>query len=104
MATETVTTVAASDIPVGGVKAVDVSGIPIAVANVDGTYYAFDEACTHEQCSLVENGELAGTTVTCVCHGSEFDVRTGSVLAPPARLPLKVYPIRVEGDVLTIEV
>src|SRR5688500_18804888 len=104
MAAATVTTVTASDIPGGGPKAVDVRGTPSAVANVDGTYYAFDEACTHEQCSLVENGELAGTTVTCVCHGSEFDVRTGSVLAPPARLPLKVYPIRVEGDVLKIQV
>ena len=104
MATESVTTVPVSDIPVGGLKTVDVHGTRIAIANVDGTYYAFDEDCTHEQCSLVEYGELSGTTVTCVCHGSEFDVRTGSVLAPPARLPLKVYPIRVEGDVLRIEV
>ena len=104
MATESVTTVPASDIPVGGLKAVDVRGTRIAIANVDGTYYAFEEACTHEQCSLVENGELAGATLTCACHGSEFDVRTGGVLAPPARLPLKVYPIRVEGDVLRIEV
>jgi nitrite reductase/ring-hydroxylating ferredoxin subunit len=104
MATESVTTVPASDIPVGGLEAVDVHGRRIAVANVDGTYYAFDEACTHEQCSLVEEGELAGATVTCVCHGSQFDVRTGRVLAPPARLPVKVYDIRVEGDALQIEV
>jgi 3-phenylpropionate/trans-cinnamate dioxygenase ferredoxin subunit len=104
MATETVTTIRASDIPVGGLAAVDVGGTRIAIANVDGTYYAFDEACTHERCSLVEEGELAGATVTCVCHGSQFDVRTGRVLAPPARLPVKVYPIRVEGDVLRIEV
>ena len=104
MATETVTDVTPSDIPVGGLTAIDVRGTRIAIANVDGTYYAFDEECTHEQCSLVENGELAGATVTCVCHGSEFDVRTGSVVAPPARLPLKVYPIQVQGDVLRIEV
>jgi 3-phenylpropionate/trans-cinnamate dioxygenase ferredoxin subunit len=104
MATESVTTLTARDIPVGGLAAVDVRGTRLAVANVDGTYYAFDEACTHEQCSLVEYGELTGATVTCVCHGSEFDVKTGSVLAPPARLPLKVYPIRVDGDVLQIEV
>lgn len=104
MATEAIATVMASDVPVGGLKAIDVRGTRIAIANVDGTYYAFDEACTHEQCSLVENGELAGATVTCVCHGSEFDVRTGRVLAPPARLPLKVFPIRIDGDVLLIEV
>ena len=104
MPAETVTTLRASDIPVGGLGAVDVRGTRIAIANVDGTYYAFDEACTHEQCSLVANGELTGATVTCVCHGSEFDVRTGSVLSPPARLPLKVYAVRVEGNALQIEI
>jgi nitrite reductase/ring-hydroxylating ferredoxin subunit len=104
MATEFVTATKTSEIPAGSVTAIDVRGIRIAVANVDGTYYAFDDECTHEQCSLAEYGELAGTTLTCTCHGSEFDVRTGKVLAPPATVPIKVYPIRVERDALQIEV
>jgi 3-phenylpropionate/trans-cinnamate dioxygenase ferredoxin subunit len=104
MAGELVTTIKTSEIPAGGIVAVDVRGTQVAVAHVDGTYYAFDDACTHEQCSLTEMGELAGTTVTCTCHGSEFDVRTGKVLAPPATVPVKVYPTRVEGDALQIEV
>ena len=79
-------------------------GTRIAVANVGGTYYTFGDECTHEQCSLAEYGELAGTTRTCTCHGSEFDVRTGEVLAPPATVPVKVYPVRVAGDALEIEV
>ena len=104
MAAEPVTTMKTSEIPAGGIVAVDVRGTRIAVANVGGTYYAFDDACTHEQCSLTEMGDLAGTTVTCTCHGSEFDVRTGKVLAPPATVPVKVYVTRVEGDALHIEV
>ena len=104
MATEPVTTLKTSEIPAGTIVLADVRGTRIAVANVGGNYYAFDDACTHEQCSLTEMGELAGTTVTCTCHGSEFDVRTGKVLAPPATVPVKVYPTRVEGDVLQIEV
>jgi 3-phenylpropionate/trans-cinnamate dioxygenase ferredoxin component len=104
MAAEPVTTLKTSEIPAGAIVAVDVRGTRIAVANVRGTYYAFDDACTHEQCSLTEMGELADTTVTCTCHGSEFDVRTGKVLAPPATMPLKVYATRVEGDALRIEV
>jgi 3-phenylpropionate/trans-cinnamate dioxygenase ferredoxin subunit len=103
MAAELVTTIKTSEIPAGGMVAVDVRGTQVAVANVDGTYYAFDDACTHEQCSLTEMGELAGTTVTCTCHGSEFDVRTGKVLAAPATVPVRVYPTRVEGDALQIE-
>jgi nitrite reductase/ring-hydroxylating ferredoxin subunit len=42
--------------------------------------------------------------VTCMCHGAEFDVRTGAVLAPPAPAPVRAYRIRVEAGVLEIEV
>jgi 3-phenylpropionate/trans-cinnamate dioxygenase ferredoxin subunit len=104
MATEFVTAIKTNEILMDGIKAIDVRGTRIAVANVGGAYYAFDDACTHEQCSLAEEGELAGTTLTCTCHGSEFDVRTGKVLAPPATLPVKVYLVRVSGDDLQIEV
>ena len=97
MATEFVTAIKTTEIPVDSVKAIDVRGTRIAVANVGGAYYAFDDECTHEQCSLAEEGELAGTTLTCTCHGSEFDVQTGKVLAPPATVPVKVYPVRVAG-------
>ena len=104
MAAELVTTLKTSEISAGTIMAVDARGTRIAVASVGGNYYAFDDACTHEQCSLTEMGELTGTTVTCTCHGSEFDVRTGKVLAPPATVPVKVYPTRVEGDALRIDV
>lgn len=104
MATEPVTTLKTSEIPPGTIVAANLGGTRVAVANVGGNYYAFDDACTHEQCSLTEMGELDGTTVTCTCHGSEFDVRTGKVLAPPATVPVKVYPTRVEGDAIHIEV
>jgi nitrite reductase/ring-hydroxylating ferredoxin subunit len=103
MAPQFVTAIKTTDIPEGGLTAIDVRGTRIAVANVAGVYYAFDDTCTHEQCSLAE-GDLAGTTVTCMCHGAEFDVRTGEVLAPPAPLPVRVYRTRIDGDVLQIEV
>jgi nitrite reductase/ring-hydroxylating ferredoxin subunit len=99
-----VTTIKTSEVRPGGLKAIDVSGRRIAVANVNGTYYAFDDTCTHEQCSLAEGEMLAGTTVTCFCHGSQFDVRTGEVRAPPATEPVRVYHSRIAGDALEIEV
>ncbi len=103
MAAEFVTVIKTIEIPVGSLAAIDIRGTRIAVANVGGTYYAFDDTCTHAQCSLVE-GDLSGTTVTCMCHGAEFDVRTGKVLAPPAPSSVKVYRTRVDGDALQIEV
>ena len=103
MAEEFVIAAKTDQIPENGLVAVAVRGIPIAVANVGGVFYAFEDTCTHEQCSLAE-GDLAGTTVTCMCHGAEFDVRTGHVLAPPAPLPVKVFRTRIDGDSLLIEV
>jgi nitrite reductase/ring-hydroxylating ferredoxin subunit len=103
MADVFVPAVKTADVPPNGMVVVDVKGARIAVANIQGTYYAFDDECTHEQCSLAE-GDLAGTTLTCMCHGAEFDVRSGNVLAPPAVLPLRTYRTRVEDDALHIEI
>ena len=68
MAQQLVTHVGA--IAAGAVAAFDVAGRRIAVANVGGTLFAFDDACTHRHCSLAK-GRLSGTTVTCLCHGSD---------------------------------
>ncbi len=93
----------ASAIKRGELAAFEVGGTRIAVANAKGRYYAIDEMCTHEQCSLVEQGTLDGTIVTCGCHGAQFDVRNGQALAPRTLKPLKVYPLKVNGDDLIVD-
>ena len=67
----------------------------IAVADVRGTFYAFDDACPHRQCFLGE-GELEGTVVTCPCHGSQFDVTSGERLRGPAVRDIRSYPVPLE--------
>lgn len=74
----------------------------VAVANVGGTFYAFDDTCTHMGCSLAE-GELVETIVTCRCHGSRIDVCSGAVFQGPAKEPVETYETRVEGGNLEIE-
>ena len=91
----------AEDLGEGDIRAFDVRGTKIAVANVDGTFYAFDDTCTHMACSLAE-GDLEETTVICPCHGSEFDVTSGAVLQGPAREPVETYETRVEGGSLEV--
>jgi len=85
----------------GDIKAFPQSGGAVAVANVGGTFYAFDDTCTHKRCSLAE-GELDGTTVTCICHGSEFDITNGDVKHGPAERPVGSYPVRVEAGEIRI--
>ena len=92
----------AGDLGEGEMRAFDVHGTKITVANVGGVFHAFDDTCTHMACSLAE-GDLEETTVICPCHGSEFDVRSGEVLQGPAREPLGTYETRVEGGNLEVE-
>lgn len=68
-----------------------------------GTFYGFGDTCTHMGCSLAE-GDLEQTTVTCPCHGSQFDVTTGAVQRPPAPAPVSAYVVRVEGDAIQVQV
>jgi 3-phenylpropionate/trans-cinnamate dioxygenase ferredoxin subunit len=102
--TRSVTVARTVDIKPGELAAFDVGGVRIAVANADGRYFAFDDSCTHEQCSLAAEGTLEGTVLTCGCHGAQFDVTTGAVLAPPAPEPVKSYPLRVDQGSLVLEV
>lgn len=102
--TRSMTVARISDIKPGELGAFDVDGVRIAVANADGRYFAIDDTCTHEQCSLAAEGTLEGTVVTCGCHGAQFDVTTGAVLAPPAPEPVKSYPLHVDQGTLVIEV
>ena len=91
----------AGDIAPGSMTAVDLNGERVAIANVDGKYYAFSDACTHRGCSLSAS-ELAGTVVTCVCHGGQFDVTSGDVVGGPPPEPIKTYPVAVDADNLSI--
>lgn len=96
-------TIAKSDeIREGGMAVFEVDGQAIAVARVAGVLHAFGDVCTHAQCSLAE-GELEGATVTCPCHGSQFDVTTGDVLNPPATEPVPTYELRVDGDEIAVD-
>jgi len=67
----------------------------ISVARVDDRLYAFDDLCTcGERVCPLSGGLLAGTTLMCQCHGSRFDVTTGSVIDGPATDALNVYEVR----------
>ncbi len=90
------------DLVPGSGKVVKVEGETIALFNVDGTYYAIGNTCPHRGGPLGE-GSLEGNTVTCPWHGAQFDVKTGEVLAPPAALGVKSYPVHVEGEDVLIE-
>ena len=91
----------ADDLAPGQMTSAEVDGEPVTIANVGGSFYAFNETCTHRGCSLTE-GELAGNVVTCDCHGGQFDVVSGEVVDGPPDEALQTYQVSVNGGDLTI--
>ena len=77
--------------------------LPIAVFNIDGSFYAISDFCTHEKSSLTEEGYLDGEEIECGWHCAKFNVKTGAVTAPPATKPLPTYEVRIqEADLYVV--
>jgi len=90
-----------ADLKPNKMKAVNANGKPILLVNLEGTYYAIGNKCTHMQCTLT-NGQLNGDVVQCPCHGSKFNVKSGKVVGGPAAFPEPKYEVKVEGDKILV--
>jgi nitrite reductase (NADH) small subunit len=93
----------ADEIGPGQGKVVEVGDKLIALFNIDGSFHAIDDTCTHMGGPLSE-GELEGTRLTCPWHGAVFDVTTGDVLGPPAARGVTKYNTRVEDGGVEVDV
>ncbi|MBT8120679.1 MAG: non-heme iron oxygenase ferredoxin subunit [Gammaproteobacteria bacterium] len=69
----------------------------ILIALAEGTVYAVDDMCTHEDASL-SKGSLHADCVKCPLHGSRFRLSSGEALDEPAEEALNTYPVNIEGD------
>jgi 3-phenylpropionate/trans-cinnamate dioxygenase ferredoxin component len=96
-----------AELPPNKMIMVVVGGKEVLLANVDGSYYAIANKCTHLGGSLT-NGSLDESIVTCPRHGARFDLKTGKAVAEAKIGFMKVkvkdeesYTVKVEGtDIL----
>ncbi len=91
------------DLAPGQGKMVEVDGKKIALFNLEGSFDAIDDTCTHRGGPLSE-GEIEGEQVTCPWHGAIFDIKSGEVLGPPAPKGVARYNVRVAGTDIEVEV
>jgi nitrite reductase/ring-hydroxylating ferredoxin subunit len=94
-------------VPPGTATVVTVKGIELALVNVNGTFYAVDNECTHVGGYLGEgeiNPDWGDWAIECPLHASVFDVRTGEVLSAPATDPVRTYPVEVKAGVVQVSV
>ncbi|MGW0086501.1 bifunctional 3-phenylpropionate/cinnamic acid dioxygenase ferredoxin subunit [Streptomyces sp. NPDC003393] len=90
-----------TDLPRGEAFRLDIVP-PVSVFHTDdGEVLAVDDTCTHSDASLAD-GWLEGCQVECPLHASTFDLRTGAVDAPPARLPVRTHEVVVEDGMIYV--
>ncbi|MDH3499646.1 MAG: Rieske 2Fe-2S domain-containing protein [Acidimicrobiia bacterium] len=81
---------------------VNVAGTEVMLVPIGGIWHAIEDRCSHAGCTFSDDGEIDGASAVCNCHGSEFDVRTGSVMAHPAIEPIRTFAIRASAGVLEV--
>jgi 3-phenylpropionate/trans-cinnamate dioxygenase ferredoxin reductase component len=83
----------------GSVRRFVVQGAELAIARLNGKAYALHNLCTHLACHL-SSGKVENNGLTCLCHGSIFDLASGEPINPPATRPVKTYPVReIDGHI-----
>ncbi len=87
----------------GKALAAEVDGTEIALVRQGSEVFAIRDECSHAEIALSE-GDVEGCTVECWLHGSRFDLRTGAALGLPATEPVAVYPVRIDGDDVFVDV
>ncbi len=92
----------AADVPVGTGRVFEAAGRTLAVFNVNGTFYAIDNECSHRGGPLGE-GDLDGQVVVCPWHAWRWDVSTGANINNPA-VKVACYPITERDGALFVAI
>ncbi len=108
MKSDWIDVIARKDLGPGQSHFIEVGNNTIAVFNLDGEYFAVEDACSHDGSRMLSCGVEArfivhGARIMCPRHGAEFCIRTGAALSPPAREALATYPVRVDNDQIQIQ-
>jgi Rieske Fe-S protein len=83
-----------SEIPVGSGKIFTAEKV-VVTQPASGDFKAFSAVCTHMGCIV---STIAHGTIDCPCHGSQYSIKNGAVVAGPAPAPLPAQPIKVSGS------
>lgn len=96
---------AVTELPPGERRIVAWDDLEIGVFNCDGTLYAIEDRCSHDDGPLAEGEFDEGKcTVECPRHGSLFDLKTGKPLTLPAYVPVDTFPVIIEEETIKLEV
>ena len=88
-----------SDVPIG----CEYGDLELALVQHEGQWYALRDECSHAKVKLSE-GDVVDCTIECYLHGSVFDLKSGEPRNLPATQPVPVYPVRIDGNDVLVDV
>ena len=93
------------ELPAGAVRLVEWEDLGIGVFNCNGSIYAIENRCSHDDGPLADGTLHQGECVIeCPRHGSKFDLRTGTPITLPAYLPVATLPVKVVDGLIRLQV
>ena len=87
-----------SEIPVGSGKIFTAEKV-VVTQPTSGDFKAFSAVCTHMGCIV---SQISNGTIDCPCHGSQYSIKDGAVVAGPAPSPLPAEPIKLSGTSIVL--
>jgi 3-phenylpropionate/trans-cinnamate dioxygenase ferredoxin component len=81
----------------------EVDGFRVRITRVNGTLYAFEDRCTHDD-SPFDDAIIEDCEIICPRHGARFSLRSGEALSPPAYEPLRIFEVREAGERIEVRV
>ena len=87
-----------SEIPVGSGKIFTEQKV-VVTQPTSGDFKAFSAVCTHMGCIV---SQISNGTIDCPCHGSQYSIKDGAVVAGPAPSPLPAEPIKLSGTSIVL--
>ena len=93
------------ELPPGTMRIVPAGSQLVGVFNCDGTYYAIEDRCSHDDGPLAEGDwDPEACVVVCPRHGSRFDLQTGIPMTLPAFERVETFPVSVRDGIVFVEV
>ncbi|MCA0186640.1 MAG: non-heme iron oxygenase ferredoxin subunit [Proteobacteria bacterium] len=92
-----------ADLEAGKVRKVDVNGCALAVYNLDGTFYATQDGCTHATASLSEGEIVDDECIACPVHDGTFHIPTGQPMSFPCEHAIRTYKVIEDGEDILVD-
>jgi 3-phenylpropionate/trans-cinnamate dioxygenase ferredoxin subunit len=92
------------ELPPGAMRLVPAGTGTIGVFNCNGSLFAIEDRCSHDDGPLAEGDwDPEACVVVCPRHGSRFDLETGIPMSLPAFEPVRTFPVSVRNGVVVVD-